>query len=67
MSSRAELSTATLNLAKSVDVFRNAVAMKPLAIATKSRILLIAGNPKDLENVTLRKSPRGNFVIIKKS
>ena len=50
-----------------MNVFRDAVVMKPVAIETKKRILLIAGNPRDLENVMLRKNPRGNLVIIKKT
>ena len=40
--------------------------MKPLAISFGKRILLIAGDPKQLEDVALEKNPRANLVIIKK-
>jgi hypothetical protein len=42
------------------------VAMKPLAIQAGRRILLIAGDPKQLEGVELKKNPRANLVIVKK-
>ena len=41
--------------------------MKPIAVDTPKRILLIAGSPKQLENVELKKNPRANLVIVKKS
>jgi superfamily I DNA and/or RNA helicase len=40
--------------------------MKPIAIQAGKRILLIAGDPKQLENVELKKNPRANLVIVKK-
>jgi hypothetical protein len=42
------------------------LAMKPLAIQAGRRILLIAGDPKQLEGVELKKNPRANLVIVKK-
>jgi hypothetical protein len=41
--------------------------MKPIAIAFKTRILLLAGDPTKLEDVELVKNPRANLVIIKKA
>lgn len=41
--------------------------MKPIAISTGKRILLIAGSPKDLDLVEIKKNPRANLVIVKKN
>ena len=40
--------------------------MKPLAIAIGKRILLLAGDPKQLEDVEIEKNPNGNLVLVKK-
>ena len=41
--------------------------MKPLAIAIGKRILLLAGDPKQLEDVEIEKNPNGNLVLVKKN
>jgi hypothetical protein len=41
--------------------------MKPIAIAFGKRILLLAGNPKQLEEVEARKNLNSNFVLVKKN
>ena len=40
--------------------------MKPLAIAIGKRILLLAGDPKQVEDVEIEKNPNGNLVLVKK-
>ena len=40
--------------------------MKPLAIAIGKRILILAGDPKQLESVEIEKIPNGNLVLVKK-
>ena len=40
--------------------------MKPLAIAIGKRILLLAGDPKQLVDVEIEKNPNGNLVLVKK-
>ena len=41
--------------------------IKPLAIAIGKRILLLAGDPKQLEDVEIEKNPNGNLVLVKKN
>lgn len=40
--------------------------MKPIAFEIGKRIILLAGDPKQLEGVKLEKNPRANLVLIKK-
>jgi hypothetical protein len=41
--------------------------MKPIAIAFKIRIILLAGDPTQIEGVEVRKNPRANLVMVKKA
>ena len=41
--------------------------MKPIAIAIGKRILLLAGDPQQLEDVEIEKNPNGNLVLVKKN
>jgi hypothetical protein len=40
--------------------------MKPKAIEFGRRIILLAGDPKQLEDVRVEKNPRANLVVVKK-
>lgn len=41
--------------------------MKPFAIAFGKRVLLIAGDPKQLVDVEVFRNPSSNLVLVKKS
>ena len=53
-------------LAKSVDT-SDALRMKPIAFAFRHRILLLAGDPTQLEGVEVSKNPNSNLVLVKKN
>lgn len=42
------------------------IEMKPLAIQIGRRIIMLAGDPKQLEQIKLEKNPRANLVLVKK-
>jgi hypothetical protein len=41
--------------------------MKPIAIEVGRRIIILAGDPKQLEGVRLEKNARANLVVVNKT